>query len=229
MNQNLQDAPVLPPHLPMNIYGVSLGRWHYKGFYYGPDRNPIPEQIAAMEDEEQAAIMLKNYLEQESQRQFEMSEAAEAEAEKERQAAQEAEDRDLQELDEEIERRAQSRAAEIIAAAQEPTPVDPSPPTPVVEEPEDVPEHEEGNTVLGTRGTDAPATAGPGEAVGSDAATSRQNLAEILSNCTTKAQLEEQLASVQWQHITRAVERVGKTPGKKTENIAILAEHLGLE
>lgn len=206
MNQNLQDAPDLPPRLPMNVYGISLARWHYEGFYYGPNREAIPDEIAAMADEQQASIALKNYLSRETQRQYEMTEAAAAEAAQELEAAQEAEERELKQLEVEIERRAQSRAAEIIAAAQQTSEQTSDP----VDDSDENPEDGENP---------------PSEAV---TETPQEKLGEILSTCTTRLQLEAQLNTVPWQHINHAVEMIDKTPGKKSENIAILAEHLEL-
>ena len=88
------------------------------GFHYGPDRQPIPDEIASMADEQQAEVALTNYRSQEAQREQEMSAAVEAERVKEAEALAEAERREKQDMEDEIERRAQARAAEIIAGGK---------------------------------------------------------------------------------------------------------------
>ena len=211
---NLQDAPILPPKTPMNVYGVSLARWALKGpdgrvWYYGPDRQPIPADIAAMAEEQQATVALENYRSQETQRQLEASAAVAAERAKEAEAVAEAERREQQEMEDEIERRAQVRAAELIAESRS-TKAESKPAPARLAEPKPDPEPEP-----------APAPTAPAAPLG--------ELAEILSTCSTRAALEEALTDVPWQHIKATVEKLGKTPGKKTENISILADYLELE
>ncbi len=206
MNQNLNEAPPLPPNMLPNIYGNSLARWAIdkdgERFYYGPNREPIPYEVAAMGDEQQARVALENFRSQEDQRQQEMSEAAQAEAEKEAEALAEAERRDLQELEDEIERRAQSRAADLIDAANK-EPADAGPGT----------DQDEDDQDSDTESQPAPV----------------KELAEIIDSCTTKTELEAELKDVQWQHIKKAVAKLGLPTGNKTQNIETLAGHLGLE
>ena len=194
---NLQDAPVLPPNLTPNIYGISLARWHYKGFHYGPDRQPMPDHIAGMEDEKQAEVALKNYHAQEVKELEIMQEAAAAEAEKEAQAIAEAKKREEAEVEAEIERRANARAAEIIAEARKQ-------PGPAQTKTEDLP-------VDTTDDDSAP-----------------KELGALLAACKTKDDLIATLKDVHWLNIRRAVEGFGEEPGKKKENVEILAKHLGL-
>jgi len=208
MNQNMQEAPELPPRLPINVYGESLARWHYKGFYYGPDRQAIPAEIAAMGDQQQAEIALKNWRSQQEQRDAEMTEAKEAEEAQELQAKEEAERREEQDKEDEIERRAQARVKEIMDGNPDPAP-----------------------TVATDKNPSTDTVPGPDDEAGSEQTeplTKKQELAAILAECKTKAELEAQLRDVHYLHIKRAVEGFEKTPGNKAKNIAILAECLEL-
>ena len=211
---NLAEAPELPARMLPNIYGVSLARWAYMGFHYGPDRNPMPDEIAAMDDVQQAESALKNYLELEAQRVEEESEAAKAAARQEQLAKDEAERREAEDYEAEIERRAQARAAEIIAEAGQPEPpvaVIPGPPVAVPSGEDD----------------DTPPTDFPADVVADP--NRKAALSDILAGCTSKVQLISEMKDVPWQTIKAAVVNYGKEPGDKPANIDILAEILELE
>jgi hypothetical protein len=99
-----------------NCYGVSIARWYIDGVYYGPDREPIPDHIAAMDNEEQAAIALENYKEQERIEAEQMRESEEAERRREEEILAENKRRKEEELEAEIERRAELKAQEKVQA-----------------------------------------------------------------------------------------------------------------